>query len=281
MRAVFTIDLPQVEGKYVEDNQLVKVVRGFGWELKRMDHLEASDIRAIMGTRQSPAHHPSEAHAKDSVTLPPHDGSSDAVIGPREENIEQYKRLAGELFEDMPEVAAAEKEAVIFTGYLSAEQVLFVITRMVPAQVTFRLLHREFPRLRAATEKMMAKVISARLNRPPVHIINPTVSIYERGHDHVIINGRVITQPLKETFHNNLKDTLLFAVPLLLAIPTIFVALHFPDPKLAPQVFWKGMVDRLSTALLTASLVSLLGLLQTWVQIRRGRIIDWDLGKRA
>jgi hypothetical protein len=101
-----------------------------------------------------------------------------------------YKRLAEELFRDMPEVAAAEEQAVIFTGYISAEQVLFVITRMVPAQVTFRLLHREFAKLRAATERMITKVIAARLNDEPVHVENPTVYIYERSYDHV--SSRVV-----------------------------------------------------------------------------------------
>jgi hypothetical protein len=214
---------------------------------------------------------------------------SPAPGGERNEDFERnehYARLAIELFDDMPEVAAAEQDAVIFTGYIQSFQVLFVVTRLVDAYATFRLLHQDFNKLRLASEMMISKILSARINDGPLLSENPTVNIYERGHDHVIMKGRVITRPALEALRSDLKDSLLFVVPLILFIPTVYVVLQYPEVSPNPggpvvASFWKGMLERLSTALITTSLVSLLGLTQTWWEIRNGRIIDWEFRQRA
>lgn len=288
MRAVFTINLAR-DGRLLSDKELVDAIRGFGFELKNMAQLTASDIRAIMGTKKR-----SEENSAEEETRTPSQRDSSlhrSHISTNERNEdsernENYARLAVELFDDMPEVAAAEQDAVIFTGYVQSFQVLFVVTRLVDAYATFRLLHQDFHKLRLATEMMISKILKVQINDGPMLNENPTVNIYERGHDHVILKGRVITQPLLESIRSDLKDTLLFIVPLILFIPTVYAVFRYPD--VLPQngvpataSFWKGMLERLSTALITTSLVSFLGIVQTWWQIRSGRIIDWEFRKKA
>jgi len=300
MRTVFTIDLPKKVDGYASDEVITGLIDDFGWYLKGLEQLTRDDIRAMMGT-QRVLRSPGEGQASGVLantggSTPLEHGvdlsdSRDNVAAQQEENVSSrtrnFRRLSEELFRDMPEVAAAERQSVIYMGYLQSDQVLFVITRMVPAQVTFRLLHRELPRLQSATEKMMKQVVSARLNAEQVYVGNPLVYVFERGHDHVILTGRVITQPILETFRSNLKDALFFTVPLILFIPTAIAAIYFPLPVIPPAtapstsaLFWKGSLDRLTTVEITTALVSALGLLQTFVGIRRSKIIDWGFAKR-
>jgi hypothetical protein len=288
MRAVFTMDLTR-DGKSPSDSDLVAAIRSFGFELKNMPQLTASDIRAIMGTKKRSEESPNILDPDVSTSRSAVSLRSPAPGGERNEDFERnehYARLAIELFDDMPEVAAAEQDAVIFTGYIQSFQVLFVVTRLVDAYATFRLLHQDFNKLRLASEMMISKILSARINDGPLLSENPTVNIYERGHDHVIMKGRVITRPALEALRSDLKDSLLFVVPLILFIPTVYVVLQYPEVSPNPggpvvASFWKGMLERLSTALITTSLVSLLGLTQTWWEIRNGRIIDWEFRQRA
>jgi len=292
MRAVFSIDLHEAdEGTFPADEALLQLFRGFGWEFREMEKLTSADIRNIMRAQTShdqsaPVNVPSEdpAHLPNHPMTPQDAVGNSVVAGSNigrttEAALAQYKRLAKDLFEEMPEVAGAEQAAVLFTGYIADDQTLFVMTRMVPGQLTFRLLHRELPRLQTSTEKMMRKVTSARLKDKPLHIGNPTVILYERKFDHVIITGRVITRVWHETIKSNLKDALLTVVPLGLFLPTTLVLLSTPILPTAPISFWRGTLERLDTAFLTTALVSALGLLQTWIEIRRGRLIDWSVPK--
>ncbi len=289
MRAVFTIDLPSRDEDFPPDAEIMILVRRFGWEFKDMPRMTREDIKAIMraqGSGRSDAATEGERlQSPKVVPIPklaePQTVKTASVPDERIEAVlrEHYKRLAAELFVEMPEVAGAERDAVIFSGYIAGDQTLFVVTRMVPGQITFRLLHRELTRLQTSTEKMMRKVLGSSLGDEPFHVQSPIVNVYERMFDHVIITGRVITDVWKETLRSNLKDALLFAVPLGLFIPTLYVLLRYPQDPAAAHDFWHGTLERLSTALLTTALVSALGLLQTLIEVRRGRIIDWSVPK--
>lgn len=183
---------------------------------------------------------------------------------------ELYKRAAEHLFSEMPEIAVEERGHVLFFGLLADDQTKFVITRRVEGQLTFRLLHPALPRVQSSTRKMVAKVLASQFGS----ISNNRVLVYERGFDHVILLGTVISDPKRETLRINKKDALLAVVPLLLVAP-IFFGLAMAD--LSSHQFMKGTGERLSTALITTSIVSGLGLLQTYWDIRRNRLISWNV----
>ncbi|MCI0563769.1 MAG: hypothetical protein MN733_35290 [Nitrososphaera sp.] len=181
----------------------------------------------------------------------------------------RYKELAEKLFQDMPEIAVEEKDDVVFYGYLADDQTKFVITRRVEGQITFRLLHPVLPRLQASTKKMIKKILDSHMG----NISNQTVVLYERGFDHIILNGRVIPRPLRETIRTDRKDVLLLTVPVVL-LTFLLAILLVANLSTFPLI--QGTVERLSTALITTALVSMVGLIQTYWEISRNRLISWN-----
>jgi len=181
----------------------------------------------------------------------------------------KYKEMAESLFGEMPEIAIEEQGNVIFYGYLADDQTKFVVTRRVQGQITFRLLHPVLPRLQASTRKVVKKILSSRIGE----ISNYSVILYEKGHDHIILHGRVIPTPIKEAIRSNRKDTLLSLIPLIFVIP-MMITLATIDLTAYPLIMGTG--ERLSTALITTSLVSALGLFQSYWEISRHKLIIWN-----
>lgn len=87
------------------------------------------------------------------------------------------------------------------------EQADFIVTRSVSGEITYRLLQPELQQLTDATEKLVKNVISKSLFGANVwHIINQKILIYEKSHNHVILEGRVVERPFVETIRTNPKD---------------------------------------------------------------------------
>jgi len=76
-----------------------------------------------------------------------------------------------------------------------------------------------------------------------------------------------------ETLRSDLKGSLLFAIPLAFFAYTFWLLVH--SPPVASQTFWHGTLEWFNTALLTTSLVSFLGLLHTYFQLRGKKLLDW------
>ena len=251
MRAVFTLDLPvqvQETKKYPEDEEIVKLVASFGWGLVENE--------AASSAESNPSGDLKPAATKN-----------------------KYQHLGRGLLAQMPEATAAdEQNAVIFFGYLEDDKTSFIITRRVTGQITFRLLHQELPRLQLSTVKVVRRLLGSNAFNNPLHISNDQVVVYERGQEHIIIRGRVIPKPWKETIRTNKKDFLLSAVPAFLFIH-VTAALGFLDGNKQPLLH--GTMERLSTALLTTVIVSILGLVQTYWDIRRNRLIAWTVDTRS
>ena len=74
-----------------------------------------------------------------------------------------------------------------------------IVIMLVNGQITFRLNNMVLARLQMSTEKMVRKLLQARLNGGSFQVSNQTVVIYEQGNDYVVLNGRVIPDPLRET----------------------------------------------------------------------------------
>jgi hypothetical protein len=99
------------------------------------------------------------------------------------------------------------------------------------------------------------------------------IVIYEQGNDYIILSGRVIPNPLLETFRSDRKSVLLTLIPLLIfCIIAAFVLFGVNTENFGCL---GGTLERLSTALMTTTLVSGLSLFETYLEIYRNRIIVW------
>jgi hypothetical protein len=256
MRAVFTIDLPRLEpdnsktapdidaAPYPERKELIRVFRSLGWE--------PSDI---------------------------------AIIRDAEERHSRYASLAEALFEKMPEIAAEEKSQAIFYGLFAGDHTKFVITRPVAGQLTFRLLNPVLPRLQSSTIRMVRQLINAhdpaiRFSDSGLRVVNGRIDVYEVGDEHIIIGGRVITRPGREAERLNRKDSILTAASTFASVLLLLYLYTTHDPKSTGGITW-GTVERLSTAMITTMIVSGLGLLHTYWDIRKNRLIAWGVHQAA
>lgn len=256
MRAVFSVDIPKTtNGDFPTDVEITKMVRGFGWEPVELR------AAALLGERG---------------------GSDDGLETAK---LAKYKELAQPMFEQMLEIAAAEKDDVVFFGKVADDQTQFVVTRPVENQITFRLLHPVLPRLQASAKKIVKTVLRTDLVGKRLAVGNNRIVVYERGHDNIIIAGRVISRPIRETCRTDLKDLLLTIVPALILIPVTALLLQTPtnSPEQSAGIMsaplMRGTLERLSTALFTTALVSLLGLLTTYYDIKKNRAIAWDVAR--
>lgn len=275
LRAVFTVELTKKDENFPPDEELAALLDGLGRGFKNLGEMTRGRMRAIMTAQSklSPHEvpHPEAVIGDADSHNPPHSMES------YEDRRAKYRELAEELFTEMPEVAGAELGGVIYVGIFQRYQALFAVTSMNKREVTFRLLHRELPRLQASTVQAMKDLLTTWMVEPCLRRDEVEVNVYERKFENVIITGKVITHPLREAQRVNLKDILLTIVPLILFIPATIIVGHWDQWTNNGNQFWHGQLERFSTALLTTSLVSALGFIQTYVQIKRSKLIDWSV----
>ncbi len=193
---------------------------------------------------------------------------------PEEERKQKYQERAEELWKEMPEVANEEKPFVIFYGILQDNRTKFVITRMNDSEATFRLLHISLGRLQQSTSKIINSIIKSHANSKGLTISQNRVLIYERGHEEVLITGRVIPNAFKELWVADKKNVLIALVSFLVAVPSFIGLQYFNSSN---NLILGGTLERLSTGFLTTIIVSGINLLQTYFQIREEKTIDWKV----
>lgn len=232
MRSVFTVDLPLGQDKTYPDNQQII-------DLLRSFGWEPLEVCGL-----------ADEAAKS----------------------QKYQELGEPLFQHMPATAVATPKDVIFCGYLSDDFTRFIVLRLVNGQITFRLSNMVLARLQTSTEKIIRKLLQARLNGGWFGVCNQAVIIYEQGNDYVVAHGRVVPSPIRETLRKDKKSVLLVIISLVIFT---LLALVVNGVDLGDHTFTAATLERMSTALLTTALVSGLGLLETYLEIYRNRIIVW------
>ncbi|MGC4192329.1 MAG: hypothetical protein QM589_14345 [Thermomicrobiales bacterium] len=281
MRAVFTVDLPRqqspsepgiaMDSGFIGANEIIRLVDR--WSFTDITQIGESEINAMLRAQSSSLDVSSTGAHEHQITSPNTSLGSIENHGSTAIDInENYKRVAKRIFNEMPEVASSQRNQVIFTGYMSDDQTLLVITQPVIGQVKIRLLHRELALLQSSTVKMIE---SLRSNKA-IEMSDPRITVYERHSDHVILTGRVIRSPIRETFRSDIKDTVLFIFPaiLFLVISAVLVGYSAGDSATAKLIH--DNLERGSTAFATTSLVSLLSLFTVFMSIRRHKVIEWQ-----
>jgi len=240
MRSKFIVQIPHnSKGEFPTDEEVRVTIRSYGWE---------------------PADIASTTSEVEKVTL--------------------YKTKADKLFTEgvMPEVAHEEKDYVIFFGQIASDQTKFIVTRSVSGLITYRLLQEELHQLISATEKLVRNVISKSvfsLKGVSVSIENNNILVYEKGHNHVILEGRVVENTFVETIKTNPKDALVMF--LVVIFGTISFSVHNASEN---NLVTPDQMDKISLSVIAVALVSLVGIVLTFVNIKKNRIVSWNLKKR-
>lgn len=262
MRAAFTVELPRGENKnYPTDMEVLDYLRSFGWEL--ID-------RQTNNTELS--------------------GESS-----------NYIFQANNVIAEMPEAAVNEIDYVIFHGFQHDYQIPFLVSRMVPSQITFRFLCYDLAALQASIQKTLKLVTQTQINGKDPEISNDEVIIFQphfqrantlstnqssphnRMEHHymhessevkIMLVGRVVTNAWAETRQEDRQDFVLFGFAIV-----VLVILLLAYYRILSLVWLESIMQELLIVAITTILVSTYGILQTYlgvfIRMRYHEFVVW------
>jgi hypothetical protein len=199
-------------------------------------------------------------------------------LGAPESNTEPYD-IRRKMYQDdaqrdwsaLPEVAEAEREQVIFFSRLPDHGRL-VVTRVSQGTATIRFIHDSLARLEKNSEAMIRELGKRTGSIDALDVQDGRVEIYERGQNHVIIVGRVISNALRETVRRNPADIISAVVTGAAAIVTLAIMAF---AHLKQGAITTGTVERFSTAMISAFFIAVVNFVQHWARLNREGIIEW------
>jgi hypothetical protein len=174
-------------------------------------------------------------------------------------------------WDHLPEVAQAERGNVIFFARLP-DHCRLIVTRSLQGYATFRLIQDDLAELEENVEALIRELAKRVGAIEGLQIESGRVEIYERGRDHVIIVGRVISHALKETVHRNPAEVVSAMVTGTASLVSLAMLafIHFSQGSLA-----RGSVERFSTAMIAAFFIAAVGLVQRWWRVSQKGGIEW------
>lgn len=263
LRAAFTLELPAKAGKsYPSNADVIDYLRTFGWEISLTQASEYS--------------------------LP--------------ERLEHYKKQASKIISKMPEATAGELEYIIFFGYQHDNQVPFLVSRMTPSQITFRLISNDLAIIQTSVERLAKKITSSKILGKKINISgeisifqpvdwfdanansdtrnkskNTIDSLSEPYRAKAIIFGRSIPSVFTETRHRAKKDLAVAGLALIMLIILVAIVIT----KLNLNFSWiNNILQELFIVSITTLIVSIIGIIQTYLEtyidVRRDNIIVWE-----
>jgi dihydroneopterin aldolase len=188
-----------------------------------------------------------------------------------ESKLKEYLSLSAPLFQNsvLPEAASVEdKDKVIFYGTMNKE-VKIIVTRTNDSEINVRLIEPELLRLQETTESII-KTLKERyktLNDSKIVIEKDRVIIYEKGHDHKIIKGDIVLNKisLNTVKKENKGNYILFLVSFVASAS--FLVLYY--------YYQNQYTDKLSLTFLTIFATSFTKLIQTYLELKKYKIIKW------
>lgn len=199
-------------------------------------------------------------------------GKSDSTSQSYEDQRKGYLEEAEKEWQHLPEVAASERDDVVFFARFPDHGRL-IVTRVADGFATFRLIHGDLAELEEGAESLIEELGKKVGSLQPLEVEDNRVEIYERGEDRVIITGRVITNSLREAKKRHPADIVSAGVTGGASIASLF-ALAFAN--LPQDSIALGTVERFSTAMIAAFFISLVTFIQHWREIARHHIIEWQ-----
>jgi hypothetical protein len=187
---------------------------------------------------------------------------------------ERYRQEAEKLWSEMPEVTDEERPHVIFFGLLEDTRTKMVVTRRTGAQATFRLLHTNLARLQRATSRVVGELVTTHKGEAQLSVAEQEVIIYERGHEEILIEGRVIPNALHEAILADKRD-LVLAIASGTLVAALLISLLLIDLQANPHV--ATSLDRLFSTFVGTFIVSILGIVHTYWDIKDKKVIAWTV----
>lgn len=206
------------------------------------------------------------------IDMPHEDGSdSDA-------NIRKYcLARAQPIFHRMPENTDEEKtrkaftiENIVFASDLPTSNTLFMVTAHTQSEYRFRLLNPKIEDLQEGCKEFVLRIMEYNTKYPTKKLtIIGKINILEHGLEEPTISGQVVGNRWKASRRLAARDYFITAVGLVLFIISIIVIIA----QWIPDGIFKAIVDRLSTALFTATVVSGITVYYTYRQLTP--VIQW------
>lgn len=198
-------------------------------------------------------------------------------------------------WEQFPDfVTEKEREYMIFFGSIDV-RTRIVITRRYADKATIRIQNVKLDQLEEATKQIVENIVRSPVNRKGIKIIDNKIFIHEKQEDEPILIGNVI----KDSFIQTLKvDQKNFWLSVAFGLLSVFLTtiLYYSSQEvistlsifwksimeqlLMSDSFWRGIVEKLLTGFTTTFFVSLVGLSQTYFDIKQKKLIDWDISAK-
>jgi hypothetical protein len=282
MRITFTVDL-RVEDKgiYPSDDKIAQFINSLGWK-RRVKPNNTSHHEL----EQSKPSAPRELSEKGIEKLIENEDPGESF-----HITEQWKDRIVKLLELMKEVLERRGNiTVIYYGYIQEQQTEFIITREIDSQITFRFLNENMSNLQRAAERVIRQLKRSKssileFSKPRSEVIN--VYLYEKGEDHVIIQGRIIQNHLLETVRRNQVITVIGGGCALLGVAILGVqqplVYNLGDASSLTQNITSvlGQLDRVSSGLIVAAITSILQLIGLWWDLKRRKVVFWDFSANS
>jgi len=171
----------------------------------------------------------------------------------------------------LPEVAADEKDHVVFFARLP-DHGRIIVTRLLAGYATIRVIHDDLATLEKAAERIATELRKRVGAIDGFDIEEDRIEIYERGQNNVLLVGKVVTQPFKETMNRHPGDWISGTVTAIASFLSIAIlAYSAPDP----DSLFGGTLSRFSTAMIAAFFISAVTFFQHYGSIRRRGKIEW------
>jgi hypothetical protein len=198
-------------------------------------------------------------------------GRTVTEAGTYEDRRKRYLSEAEKEWDHLPEVADTERDNVIFFARLP-DHCRLLVTRNLEGYATFRLLHDNLGELERDAEHIVAELGKRIGSIEGLAIESNRIEIYERGHNHVLLVGRAITNPFRESVRRSPADLVAAAVTGVASVITL-VLLAFVNLEQASIM--RGTIERFSTAMIAAFFIAVVSFVQHWWQVIREGGVEW------
>jgi len=195
---------------------------------------------------------------------------------PGEEDADALKEYclqrAQPIFDRMPEKSEEEqvkkefsKKNIVFASDLPQTNTLFMVTAHTESEYRFRLLNPKIEALQDGCEDLVLEIRDHNQRHPHKQLlIVGKIDIYEHGLEESTISGTVIHSRWRTTRRMAGRDYLITIVGLILFILLTSMLVFEVVP---PAGTMHNLIDRLSTAMFTATIVSGISVYYTYRQL--------------
>jgi hypothetical protein len=181
-----------------------------------------------------------------------------------------------------------EREALVYTAYLTSSDTDLMVTRRSDGGFLLRLLNSRLGKLFDGAANMVLLLNDSRVSfqRPdtrPVSgstpellrlVCQPEIEVYEHGLEEPTITGLIVQNKWRYIRENESRDLLIAGFTFLL-----FLALVVLNMYIDSESAYHSAIERIETAMITTGMVALLSIIHAY--FRLVPVVQWSLDPKA